>query len=155
MPRRSKNIEAPQPNKARRRAFAIVIGLVAWMFVIGFRLVQLQLNRHDELSARARNQQLEAIETSPTRGQVLDRQGRELARSIDTESFFADPREITDVSDTARRVAAITGLDRNDLASRLAEAKNSNKKFLWLVRRMDAQTGAKLDALAFLGIYPR
>src|SRR5438270_13970476 len=155
MPRRSKNIEAPQPNKARRRAFAIVIGLVAWMFVIGFRLVQLQLNRHDELSARARNQQLEAIETSPTRGQVLDRQGRELARSIDTESFFADPREITDVADTARRIGGITGLDRKDLASRLADAKSSNKKFIWIIRRMGAQSGAKLDALNLPGVYSR
>jgi len=34
--------------------------------------------------------------------QVLDRQGRELARSIDTESFFADPREIENVDLTAR-----------------------------------------------------
>src|SRR2546430_10013909 len=118
MPRRSKNIETPQPSKARRRAFAIAIGLVVWMLVIGFRLVQLQLNRHDELSARARNQQLEAIETSPTRGQGLDRQGRELGRSIDTESFFANPREITYVSDTAPRRAVIARLDLDDLAGR-------------------------------------
>src|SRR2546421_12512563 len=146
MPRRSTVIDAPRVSNPQRRALFIAFGLVVWMLAIGARLVQLQVNQHEELASHARSQQVGAIETSPSRGQLLDRQGRELARSIDTESFFADPREITDVSDTARRVAAITGLDRNDLASRLAEAKNSNKKFLWLVRRIDAQTGAKLDA---------
>ena len=154
MPRRSTNIEAPRPRRSQR-AFVVTAGLIVWMLVVGIRLVQLQIHQHDELAARARNQQLEAIETSPSRGQVLDRQGRELARSIDTESFFADPREITEVADTARRIAAITGLDRKDLASRLADAKTSNKKFFWIIRRMDAQAGAKLDALALPGIYSR
>src|SRR5438270_11232569 len=155
MPRRSKNIEAPQPNKARRRAFAIVIGLVAWMFVIGFRLVQLQLNRHDELSARARNQQLSAIETSPTRGQVLDRQGRELARSIETKSFFADPRDISDPNDTAKRIAAITGQDRDELAKRLAVAIDAKKQFVWIARRINIESAKKLDAMELKGIYSR
>src|SRR5438270_7796354 len=155
MPRRSKNIEAPQPNKARRRAFAIVIGLVAWMFVIGFRLVQLQLNRHDELSARARNQQLSAIETSPTRGQVLDRQGRELARSIETKSFFADPRDISDPNDTAKRIAAITGQDRDELAKRLAVAIDAKKQFVWIARRVDVESAKKLDAMELKGVYSR
>jgi cell division protein FtsI/penicillin-binding protein 2 len=154
MPRRSTSIEAPRPRKSQR-VLIVTAGLIVWMLVIGFRLFQLQVYQHDELTARARNQQLEAIETSPSRGQVLDRQGKELARSIDTESFFADPREVLDVADTARRVASITGLDRKDLQSRLTDAKSASKKFLWLIRRMDAQAGAKLDALNLPGVYSR
>ena len=155
MPRRSTNIEVPRPRKSQQRAVFISIALVVWMLVVGFRLVQLQVNQHEELSARARNQQLESIETSPSRGQLLDRQGRELARSIDTESFFADPREIRNVDDTAQRIAAITGLDRKDLVNRLRGAKSSNKKFVWIIRRMDAGAGARLDALNLPGVYPR
>jgi len=84
MPRRSTAIEAPRPGKSHRRALFLAIGLVAWMALIGARLVQLQVSQHDDFTSRARNQQLSAIETSPTRGQVLDRQGKELARSIET-----------------------------------------------------------------------
>src|SRR3989442_482823 len=104
---------------------------------------------------QAKNQQLGAIETSPTRGQLLDRQGRELARSIDTESFFADPREIANVDDTARKVASITGQKKDDISSRIGEAKDSNKKFIWLIRRLDLTTATKLDAMNLDGVYSR
>jgi len=125
------------------------------MLVVGARLVQVQIGQHEQLSARARNQQLGAIETSPTRGQVLDRQGRELARSIDTESFFADPREVLNVTETARRIASVTGQNKDELTTRLREAKESNKKFIWLIRRLDLPTATKLDAMTLDGVYSR
>lgn len=155
MPRRSTVIDAPRVSNPQRRALFIAIGLVVWMLAIGARLVQLQVNQHEELASRARSQQVGAIETSPSRGQLLDRQGRELARSIDTESFFADPREIPNTDNAARRIAAVTGQDRTELASRLSEAKETNKKFVWIVRRLDIQSASKLDQLNLDGIYSR
>ena len=155
MPRRPTAIEAPRSGNSHRRARWVALGLVAWMLLIGARLVQLQVHQHDDLSARARNQQLGTIETSPTRGQVLDRQGRELARSIDTESFFADPRDILNTEETARRIAAITGQDRAELANRLREAKAANKKFVWVTRRLDVATANKLDVLELSGVFSR
>ena len=107
------------PDKARGRVLVIALVLVGWMFLIGARLVHLQITQHDDLAGRARKQQLGAIETSPTRGQLLDRQGRELARSIDTESFFADPSEIENAEKTARLIASVSNLDRAWLADRL------------------------------------
>ena len=155
MPRRSTVIDAPRVSNLQRRALFIAIGLVIWMLAIGARLVQLQVNQHEELASRARSQQVGAIETSPSRGQLLDRQGRELARSIDTESFFADPREILNTDNTARRIAAVTGQDRTELAGRLSEAKETAKKFIWIVRRLDIQSASKLDQLNLDGIYSR
>src|SRR5256886_7220212 len=125
------------------------------MLAIGASLVQLQVNQHEELASRARSQQVGAIEPSPSRGQLLDRQGRDLARSIDTESFFADPREILNTDNTARRITAVTGQDRAELADRLSEAKETNKKFVWIVRRLDIQSASKLDQLNLDGIYSR
>src|SRR5437867_2217253 len=155
MPRRSTVIDAPRVSNPQRRALFIAFGLVVWMLAIGARLVQLQVNQHEELASRARSQQVGAIETSPSRGQLLDRQGRELARSIDTESFFADPREILNTDNTARRITAVTGQDRAELADRLSEAKDTNKKFVWIVRRLDIQSASKLDQLNLDGIYSR
>jgi cell division protein FtsI (penicillin-binding protein 3) len=155
MPRRATAIEKPRSGNSQRRALFVSLGLVVWMLAVGARLVQLQVSRHDEFAARARNQQLSSIETAPTRGQVLDRQGRELARSLDTESFYADPSEIQSGADTARRIAGITGQDQGELAKRISEAKDSNKKFLWIVRRMDIERANKLDALELAGVYSR
>src|SRR5437879_6969948 len=136
MPRRSTVIDAPRVSNPQRRALFIAIGLVIWMLAIGARLVQLQVNQHEELASRARSQQVGAIETSPSRGQLLDRQGRELARSIDTESFFADPREILSTDNTARSTDAVSRQERAELTSRLSEAKDSSKKFVWILRRL-------------------
>ena len=144
--------EAADP---RRRAIFVALGLVAWMAIVGLRLVQLQISRHAELSTRAKNQQLGTVETSPTRGLLLDRQGRELARSVDTESFYADPREILNVNETARRISSVTKLDKDELVARINAAKESNKKFIWLTRRIDLETASKLDAMALDGVYSR
>src|SRR5256885_2204007 len=140
MPRRANAIEVPRAASSHRRAIFVSLGLVLWMAAIGARLVQLQIHQHDDLAARARSQQLSSIDTAPTRGQVLDRQGRELARSLDTESFFADPSEITNSDDTARKISAITNQDRADLARRLADARDTNKKFIWITRRLEMRS---------------
>jgi cell division protein FtsI (penicillin-binding protein 3) len=153
MPARS--IAKLEPDRSRGRVFVIALFLIGWMLVIGARLVHLQITQHDDLAGRARKQQLGAIETGPIRGQLLDRQGRELARSVDTESFFADPSEIEDVARTARSISAVTGLDRASLTDRLKEAKDSKKRFAWIARRLDDQTAAKLKALNLEGVYSR
>ena len=155
MPRRATAIEVPRIGISHRRALCVAIGLLIWMFAIGARLVQLQIHQHDQLASRARNQQLSSIDAAATRGQVLDRQGRELARSLDTESFYGDPSEIKNVDATAGRISAITGQDRADLARRLREAQAANKKFAWIVRRVEMERASKLDALELEGIYSR
>ena len=155
MHRRATANDTSGAPSAHRRILFVAIGLVIWMMVIGGRLVQLQVQRHDELALRARNQQLSSIETAPTRGQVLDRQGRELARSLDTESFYSDPGEVKNVEETARKIAAITGLDRSDLVKKFKDAQDTNKKFIWLVRRLEMEKAGKLDALELDGVYSR
>src|SRR2546430_6337685 len=155
MPRRATANEAPRIEIAHRRILFVAIGLALWMGAIGARLVQLQIHQHDDLAARARNQQLSSIDTAPTRGQVPDRQGRDLARSLDTESFFADPSEITTSDDTARKISAITDQNREDLAEKLADARDTNKKFIWITRRLEMQAATKLDALELKGVYSR
>src|SRR5205814_9049934 len=125
---------APRTESSHRRILFVANGLVLWMLAIGARLVQLQIHQHDDLAPRARNQQLSSIDTAPTRGQVLDRQGRELARSLDTESFYSDPSEILNCNETARKIAAVTGQDASELAQRLTEAKQARKQFIWIMR---------------------
>jgi cell division protein FtsI/penicillin-binding protein 2 len=154
VPLRSAAIDREAANP-RRRAMFVALGLVAWMAIVGARLAQLQISRHDELSTRAKNQQLGAVETSPTRGLLLDRQGRELARSVDTESFFADPREIENVTETARKISSVTNQKKDELIARIREAKDANKKFIWLIRRLDLETAGKVDAMALDGVYSR
>src|SRR5882724_2760246 len=155
MPRRATANEAPRTENSHRRILFVAIALALWMLAIGARLVQLQIHQHDNLASRARNQQLSSIETAPTRGQVLDRQGRELARSLDTESFYSDPSEVKNIDETVRKIASVTGLDRADLIKRFNDARDANKKFIWVVRRLEMERASKLDALELDGVYSR
>src|SRR5438093_7242163 len=48
-----------------------------------------------------------------------------------------------------------TGLDRAELVKKFNEAKDANKKFIWIVRRLEMERAGKLDALNLDGVYSR
>ena len=123
------------------------------MLAVGARLIYLQTHERDWLMARARVQQQDMIETSPWRGVVLDRQGRELARSVDTESFFVVPNEIKNAEETATRLAPVVGADKAALTQRLKDAQGSNRKFAWVARKLDHEQAEKIRALKLEGVY--
>jgi cell division protein FtsI (penicillin-binding protein 3) len=123
------------------------------MVVIGARLVYLQTAQHAELSRRARAQQQRAMPTSPWRGLILDREGRELARSIDTDSFFAVPAEIENADEAASRLARVVGADAAGLAERLRQGQESGRGFVWVARRLGVDQSKAVTELKVRGVY--
>src|SRR5215216_6379963 len=83
-----------RPDVSPGRALFVAAFIGFWMLVICARLVYLQFSQYENLANRARQQQQNAIETSPQRGELLDRQGRQLAQSVQTVSLFLDPEGI-------------------------------------------------------------
>ncbi|HLM58230.1 MAG TPA: penicillin-binding protein [Pyrinomonadaceae bacterium] len=123
------------------------------MVVIGARLAYLQTSQHKWLSQRARAQQLGAEALAPVRGLILDRRGRELARSVDADSFFAAPGEIEDVNAAARELARVLKADEPALAERLRKGKEAGRSFVWLARKVEGQPAEALKALKLKGVY--
>jgi cell division protein FtsI (penicillin-binding protein 3) len=142
-----------RPDKSRRRALIVACALAVWMLAIGVRLVYLQTSQHTWLLTRARAQQQDAVETSPIRGVVLDRNENELARSIDTESFWAVPGQIGNVEEVSAKLAPLAGVNASTLASSLREAQAKNRKFAWIARKLDANQAEKIHALNIEGVY--
>jgi cell division protein FtsI (penicillin-binding protein 3) len=123
------------------------------MTAVGARLTYLQTSQHDWLSRRARAQQLDVEPQTAVRGLILDRQGRELARSVGVDSFFADPREIENVDDAASSLARVFKLDATALAARLNEAKDARRGFIWLARKVDDEQSRAVEDLKIKGVY--
>src|ERR1041385_4595634 len=74
----------------RRVLMLVVLVLIAFAG-LGYRLVDLQVLRHDELSAKAQeNTQLE-FPLEPRRGDILDAKGNLLATSVMVKTVCADP----------------------------------------------------------------
>ncbi|HEV2761505.1 MAG TPA: penicillin-binding transpeptidase domain-containing protein, partial [Pyrinomonadaceae bacterium] len=149
-----------RPDASRRRALFVSALLGAWMVVIGARLVELQAFRHEELAEYGRTQQQLKAGVKASRGLILDRSGRELASSVEVESFFAVPSEVEDARATAEAFASAAGVDGARLAARLEAAKaegpkSKGGKFVWLARKLDEERAARVRALSLKGVYTR
>ena len=146
-----------RPDVSAGRALFVAAFIGFWMFVVSARLVYLQFSQYDSLANRARQQQQNAIETSPLRGELLDRQGRELARSVQTVSLFLDPEglDAATLDHSAQQVAKILKIKESDLANEFREALDEKRRFIWIARRLDADLAAKITALNLPGIHPQ
>ena len=76
-------------RRGRTRLFALF--LTAWAAVVVGRLVQLQIAQGSRYRARAQRQQERRIEIAAPRGSILDREGRELAVSVEVVLGLRDP----------------------------------------------------------------
>src|SRR5215207_4525967 len=125
-----------RPDVSPGRAVFVAAFIAFWMLVVCARLVYLQFSQHEGLANRARQQQQNSIETSPQRGELLDRQGRQLARSVQTVSLFLDPDglDIPTLDRNAKELAQALGLKHSDLASEFREAHEEKKRFIWIAR---------------------
>ena len=147
-----------RPDVSFSRALLVGAFIGFWMLAISARLVFLQVSQHNELAVRARQQQQNAIETTPQRGELLDRQERELARSVETVSLFVDPegfKQPGDMQCTAGYLSAALGLKYSDLTHQFQQAQTDGRRFLWIARRLDAEQGDKIMALNLPGLESR
>jgi cell division protein FtsI (penicillin-binding protein 3) len=156
-----------QPDVSIRRTLFVAAFVAFWMLGISGRLVYLQVSRHDKLVARAHQQQQDAIEINPSRGPVLDRYERELARSIDTTSVFIAPDEFRkDKKDTEAQVTGaidcttenlslVLGLDKKAVFNQINEARRKDRRFLWIARRITPDKAQLLEAMNLAGVHTR
>ena len=145
----------PDVSSGRTLYVAAFIGF--WMLVVCARLVYLQFSQYDSLVSRARQQQQNSIETSPQRGELLDRQGRQLARSVQTVSLFFDPEglDAETLTRTAQQLAQALGRKQSELADEFRQAQAENRRFIWVARRLDADQANKIVAMNLPGIQTR
>ncbi len=133
-------------NNVAGRFAVIVVFFVLWIFVIGGQLVHLQVYQSDDLRGRAERQRQRERRTQPLRGSILDRDGVELAITMETQSLCADPTLIADVEKTAYSIAPLLGEKPQVLISKIKEAKaNPKTQFMWLARELNKETADKLS----------
>ena len=107
-----------------------LLGLLGLAFAgLGYRLVDLQLLRHDELAALAQqNTEIEYFR-EPRRGSILDAHGNLLATSIFVKTVCADPVLIGNQQATvARTLAPLLQMSEADLYQRLLPRARQNEK---------------------------
>ena len=134
-----------------RRLYFFAALLFLWILGICFRLVRLQVVKHDEFVQRARQQGLRTVPIEPRRGNIYDRNGYALAMSVDVDSVFAVPTEVHDRETTATLLGRVLDLDPQLVLARL----QMPKPFVFIKRKIDQETAGRVRELNLHGIYFR
>ena len=125
---------------------------MVWAAGIEARLVFLQVCRHADLEARAANQSARTIPISAKRGDILDRHGRVLAYSVDSESVYGVPREVENAAGAAaslcRALGDCSAKERDALEARLRQKRS----FVYVRRQVTPAQGKRIADLALDGI---
>ena len=134
-----------------KRLYLLAAVLFLWVAAVLGRLVYLQVIKYDFFLNLASRQHGRTIDVDPRRGTIYDRNGAELAMSIDVDSVFAVPSEIPDQETTVQILANVLNIDAQDLLARLRSQKN----FAWVKRKVDGDVSDRVRELNLRGIYFR
>ena len=144
-------MRASPSSTPTKRLYILAVLLLIWIGIICFRLVRLQVVKYTDFMARAERQQNRTIPVLPRRGNIYDRNGYALAMSIDVDSVFAVPSEVSDPEQTASLLSKVLNMDPQEIVTRMQASRN----FAYLKRRIDADTANRVKELNLRGIYFR
>jgi cell division protein FtsI (penicillin-binding protein 3) len=146
-----------RPDVSPGRTLFVAAFIAFWMVIVCARLIHLQFSQHDALANRARQQQQNSVETTPQRGDLLDRHGLQLARSVQTVSLFLDPDglDAETLDKTAEQLSQVLEIKQAELQTQFREAQLAKKRFIWIARRLDADRGARIVEMNLPGVHTR
>jgi len=138
------------------RRLVVLALLLAVAFVgLGYRLVDLQVLRYEELSAKARENTHREFLLEPRRGDILDAKGHILATSAFVKTVCADPALIGNrQAEVARAIAPWLQLSEGELIQRLsprlgrtAQGTTSTNHYVVLKQKVPVETWQKVQGV--------
>ena len=100
------------PSRWTRMRIALVGVLFAAVSVwVAKRAADLQIRQSERLRQFADRNYLKEIEIPPSRGRILDRNGKELAATLEVDSVFANPRVLAQVPSAAARLGRALSIE--------------------------------------------
>lgn len=129
----------------------IILGILAcWGVTLEARLIYLQVVKHQTFVAKAKDQQQDVIEPEAPRGDVMDRNGRLLAYSVDSFNLFANPSLAADpVKEAAALCTALGDCTRDELSAIVEKLRRPKVKNLVIrsAAQMTPETSASVRAM--------
>lgn len=143
-------MERKKPDtNLKNRLTVVQFLIVAAVFVLGAKSINIQIFKAEELAAKAKIDYSKLVQITGERGEILDRNMNKLATSARTISITASPLHINKPEKTAKKLASILDVDSGKLAKVFA----TKKKFAWVVRRIPPAKAEQVRQLNLTGIY--
>lgn len=140
--------EADELAAVRRRVTLVLAMLGLAAAVLVGRAAQLQLLEGEAYERVAEGQATASALIKAKRGVIRDRQGDELAITVDVDAVFAHPRQVKDPAAAAAKLAPVLGKKKAWLQKELS----MDKSFRYLARGTTAEAARQVRALGIRGI---
>jgi len=124
--------------------------VVAVVFtVLALRVADVQTRSRDYFQALGEDQRQKSVTLAAERGGIFDRNGYDLALSLDRQTIFADPRFIEHPAEYAAAIAPLVGVDEVELRVKLSQPRSA---FAYIARKVEPDVAAAVRALDLIGI---
>ncbi|OGD21042.1 MAG: hypothetical protein A2W03_10190 [Candidatus Aminicenantes bacterium RBG_16_63_16] len=138
-------------KRTRRRTVLLTLFFFLWFFGLTLRLIQLQVIEHPRLRQLAVKQNQSKKDIIPERGEILDRRGKVMARSLPVPSavlFRADTEDVGSAYAKVLRLKGILNLSEKEL-HRIKAQIGERDPFIYIKRKISP---AEADAVSRLGL---
>ena len=132
----------------RFRIYVVGVFLLLGLGTILARAYQLQILERERLGAIARAGYMGTTRLPPKRGAIFDREGHELALSIEVRSIYCHPNRIREKGETARLLSQTLKVRRDKILNLL----KSKRSFVWIKRRIAPDRARQVKALDLKGV---
>lgn len=146
--RSSEGRRIPIRGEAKRLVTLLLLVSVAFL-AIGARLVDVQTRAQDHYRRLGLDQRVRTVSLAAERGSIFDRNGNELAVSVERKTVYADPRVVGDPAEYAAKLAPLVGVDEGQLRSRLSQP---GAAFVYVARKVENDVAARVRALDLPGV---
>ncbi len=130
----------------KKRAFIPFILLAVGFAVLALRLLYIQIWEHEPLTKKVDKISFREKSETPLRGTIFDRNGRVLAMSVRSYTFFADPKMSPGPDEIAQKLKTV-----NIALNSKSIDWNKKTSYLPLLDNLDAKTVEKIKALEIKG----
>lgn len=127
----------------------MLVGMLFLFSLLLVRVAELQTVSPERYVAFGERQRVRSIDLPAARGSILDRNGEDLALSVNQTTVYANPLEIDDPLAVAAHLAPVLGMDQAELDDKLS----SDAEFVYLVRQQPDELGARVSDLDLPGIH--
>ena len=153
--RRGQSIFLPH----KKRIIVCTVGLLLMFAALIARLYYIQIVQYDKFAQLKAKQYVCTRDIEPKRGFIYDRNGKELAISVDVDSVYADPHAFKykndknkddekKQEDTTGKLSAILGISQAELMAKF----QSKGSFVWIARRVNEEVARQIKEFNITGI---
>lgn len=113
-----------------RRAFVMLLIVLALGTVLVMQLLQLQVNKHEHYKTRSDENRIRVQTVAPTRGRIYDRHGLLLADNVSSHTVEIIPDQVDDMEQTLAGIGRLIELEDYHLKSFRRDLRRLKRKFL-------------------------